>query len=75
MNKVYNATQPNRRPTGKGFKIYMNGTQLAGGFIPAPAKIENLKYIVDGKDIEVLTTGTWTPDRVKPKKSGAGWSI
>ena len=82
MNKIYNATQPNSRPTGTGFKIYMNDTALAGGFIPAPARIENLNYIVDGKKIEVLQTGNWpTPPPPPPAppqpppRIGAGWNF
>jgi hypothetical protein len=82
MNKVYNATQPTSRPTGSGFKIYMNDTQFAGGFVAAPARIEGLNYMVDGKQIQVLQTGNWpvlpqpAPPPLKvPGRTGPGWNF
>jgi len=55
--KSYNQTQPGKRPTGTGFKIYMNDLRLQPGYQAAPAKIENLKYVVDGKTVNVLQKG------------------
>jgi hypothetical protein len=55
--KSYNQTQPGKRPTGTGFKIYMNDLKLNPGYQAAPAKIQNFKYIVDGKTVNVLQKG------------------
>jgi hypothetical protein len=46
--REYNATQPQRRPTGSGYAVYMSSPW----YHPSNAIIENLSFVVDGVTIQ-----------------------